>query len=73
MSELEDAKQRLAEYRQAESKILLSQAYQSGGNEMTRTSLAEVRKGIAEIKAEISRLESGRKKGARTISIIPRG
>lgn len=73
MTKLEKKEKRLEDYYVAESKILLSQAYQSGGNSMTRTNLKQVQDKIDVLEAEIERMGSGRKKGARAISIIPRG
>lgn len=73
MTLLEEKKARLKQYRDAETKILLSQSYQAGDISKTNTNLNEVRKGIAELETDIARIESGRKKGARAIRIIPRG
>lgn len=73
MTKLERLEERLEDYYTAEKKILLSQAYQSGGNSMTRTSLKQVQDKIDSLEKDIERMKGGKKQGMKIRSVIPRG
>lgn len=71
---LEQAQQRLAAYLEAETAALKSQSYEIEGRRLTRADLAEIRRGIAECRAEVAQLSgaaSGRPMRSRVI--VPGG
>lgn len=67
---------RLASYLAAEEKILSAQEYVVGqgatARRLTRADLAEVRKAITDIRAELDRLASTAQGGRRVIYLRPR-
>ena len=67
-----DLKKRLAEYREAESKILQGQSY-SIGSRLTRTSLAMVQKEIKNIETQIRQIEETGSTKRRIKRIVPIG
>lgn len=73
---LEQVKQRLQQYLDAEARILQSQEYQVGGastgRRNRRADLESVQAGIRECNAEIARLESAaQSRGRRTFRLRP--
>lgn len=55
---LADLKRRLAEYKVAESAILMNQSYTIKDRTFTRTDLTEVRKAIDELQKQINGMEN---------------
>lgn len=68
-----DLKKRLAEYREAESKILQGQSYSIGSRQLTRTSLAMVQKEIKNIETQIRQIEETGSTKRRIKRIVPIG
>jgi len=68
---LENLKRRLDEYYKAESRILRSQSYAAGSQQLTRTSLASVQAEIKELEEEIAVLESRGTIKRRSVRVIP--
>ncbi|MGL4566927.1 MAG: DUF6148 family protein [Fusobacteriaceae bacterium] len=69
---LEVAKQNLEMWLAAERAVTTGQSYKIGSRELTRVSAKEIRESIRYWQGYISRLETGRKRGAMTMRIIPR-
>lgn len=70
---LDFAKERLALYMEAESKVLGGQAYTIGGRSLTRAQLAEIRAGIKEWRGIVDRLETTGRTGPTIRRFIPIG
>lgn len=67
---LENLKERLNRYYEAEEKILTGQEYRIGTRNLRRADLSQVRSAIKDLEIEINRIEN---KGARRITrIVPR-
>ena len=69
---LEEAKESLLAWREAESAVATGQSYRIGTRQLTRASLKEIAERIQFWRNEISRLESGRPRGMRVIRGVPR-
>ncbi|MBE0470429.1 MAG: hypothetical protein IBX55_13105, partial [Methyloprofundus sp.] len=69
---LEEAKSYLQNWIEAEVSVSTGQSYKIGSRTLTRASLTDIRERISFWRAEVGRLESGRKPGARVMRIIPR-
>lgn len=70
---LQTAERMLSEYCKAESRVLLNQEYEIGGKRFTMADLETIQKGIEIYEGKVARLKSGRKPGARIVSITPGG
>lgn len=68
---LDVLKRRLAEYYEAESKILQGQSYTIGSRQLTRASLAAVQKQINELESQIEALESSGTTKRRLKRVVP--
>lgn len=66
------AQERLQMWYEAEAAVATGQSYRIGSRQLQRADLAEIRKQIQYWEGEVDRLQSGRKKGARVIRVIPR-
>lgn len=69
---LEQAKQKLQMWRDAEDAVATGKRYRIGTRELERPDLADIRKQIAYYENLIDRLESGRSKGARMMHFVVR-
>lgn len=67
-----EAKENLQVWVNASLAVATGQSYKIGRRELTRANLSEIKKMIDFWRAEVSRLESGRKGGARILRAIPR-
>ena len=68
---LEELKERLDIYKNAEQKILQGQSYTIGSRQLTRASLPSVQKMIKELEAEIDVLEQRGTKKRRMCRAVP--
>lgn len=68
---LEILQKRLNAYYKAEEKILTSQSFSIGSNQVTRTSLAQVQGKIKELESEIASLENRGTAKRRSVRVIP--
>lgn len=62
---------RLAAYYKAEEKILRSQSYSAGSNQLTRTSLEKVQAGIRELESEVAALKGRGTSKRRSVRVVP--
>lgn len=69
---LEEAKNMLAGWVEAESVVMTGQSYRIGTRQLSRANLKEIAERINFWRNEVSRLEGGRRPGARVIRIVPR-
>lgn len=69
---LQEAKESLALWREAEAAVATGQAYKIGTRSLTRADLSEIAKRIQYWRNEVDRLENGRKAGARVFRAVPR-
>lgn len=69
---LQEAKDMLAQWLAAEKAVATGQSYKIGTRSLERANLSEISKRIQYWKAEVSRLESGRRSGPRVMRFIPR-
>lgn len=69
---LVEAKEYLQVWVSASLAVATGQSYKIGRRELTRANLSEIKKMIDFWRSEVSRLESGRKSGARILRSIPR-
>ncbi len=72
-NKLETLKKRLNAYYKAEEKILTSQSFSIGSNQITRTSLLQVQTKIKELESEIASLENRGTAKRRSVRVIPLG
>lgn len=72
-NKLEILKKRLNAYYKAEEKILTSQSFSIGSNQITRTSLLQVQTKIKELESEIASLENRGTAKRRSVRVIPLG
>lgn len=69
----EFVKQRLHQYYEAEQAVLTGQEYRMGTRNLRRASLAEIRKAIKELEAQLAALEAGQTPNApRMVRVVPR-
>ncbi|BCJ98101.1 DUF6148 family protein [Anaerocolumna chitinilytica] len=68
---LDTLRTRLAQYYEAESKILEGQSYSLGSRSLTRTNLGEVQNMIRELEAKINSLETRGTTKRKVARIIP--
>ncbi len=68
---LEIKKERLAQYYEAEERILKGQSYRIGTRQVTRADLAAIRNGIKELEAEVAALEKRGTTGRRAARVVP--
>ena len=68
---LDTLRARLAQYYEAESKILEGQSYSLGSRSLTRTNLREVQNMIRELEAKINSLETRGTTKRKVARIIP--
>jgi uncharacterized small protein (DUF1192 family) len=69
---LDEAKNQLQAWIEAESAVSTGQSYRIGTRQLTRASLKEIAERIRFWRAEVERLEAGRKAGARVMRVVPR-
>lgn len=69
---LDEARQNLATWIAAEQAVATGQSYRIGTRQLTRASLSEIAQRIAFWRAEVARLETGRRPGARVMRVVPR-
>jgi len=69
---LEEAKQHLKAWMDAELAVSTGQRYRIGSRELTRADLSEIAKRIQFWSNEVARLEKGRGSGARVLRVVPR-
>lgn len=69
---LEEAKQHLKAWLEAELAVSTGQRYKIGTRELTRADLGEIRERINFWRNEVARLERGRGGGARILRVVPR-
>lgn len=69
---LQEAKDMLASWIEAESAVTTGQSYRIGTRQLTRTDMSVIADRINFWRNEVSRLTSGRKRGARVLRAIPR-
>lgn len=69
---LQEAKDMLAIWLEAERSVATSQSYKIGTRSLTRADLSEIADRIKFWRNEVCRLESGRGPGARVIRVVPR-
>lgn len=69
---LDEAKAQLSAWIEAESAVATGQAYKIGSRSLTRANLADIVGRIKYWRAEVERLESGRKSGMRVMRAVPR-
>lgn len=69
---LEEAKEHLRIWLDAEKAVATGQSYKIGTRSLTRASLKDIRDSIKFWRNEIDRLESGAGKGARVLRAVPR-
>lgn len=70
---LQKAERKLEMYETAEEKVLLNQEYEIGGKRFTRADLKIIQNGIKLYEGRVKRLKSGKKAGARIVSVTPGG
>lgn len=68
---LQEAKDMLATWIEAEKAVATGQSYKIGSRSLQRANLSEIRKQIQFWRNEINKLETGRK-GARVMRAVPR-
>ena len=71
MSALDEAKEMLAAYKEAEKAVLLSKSYTIKGRTLTRENLADIRRGRREWERKVAALQSGSRCGMRVGRITP--
>lgn len=69
---LEQAREHLNAWLQAELAVSTGQRYRIGTRELTRADLSEIRERINYWSNEVARLERGRARGARVLRVVPR-
>ncbi|WP_044736645.1 DUF6148 family protein [Geobacillus kaustophilus] len=69
---LQEAKQHLQAWMEAELAVSTGQRYRIGTRELTRADLSEIAKRIQFWSNEVIRLERGRVGGARVLRVVPR-
>lgn len=69
---LDQARQHLNAWLEAELAVSTGQRYRIGSRELTRADLPEIAERIRFWSNEVARLESGRGSGARVIRVVPR-
>lgn len=69
---LEEAKQNLQAWLEAERAVATGQSYRIGTRSLTRANLREIKERISFWRSEIDRLCSGRGAGVRVMRIVPR-
>lgn len=69
---LEEAKNQLAAWLEAEVSVATGQSYKIGSRQLTRANLADIVGRIKFWRGEVARLESGRGAGARVMRVVPR-
>jgi len=62
---------RLKAYYRAEEKILRSQSYSAGSNQLTRANLAKVQAGIKELESEVAALKGRGTPKRRSVRVVP--
>lgn len=62
---------RLETYYEAEEKILRSQSYSTGSNQLTRANLAKVQAGIKELESEVVALKGRGTSKRRSVRVVP--
>lgn len=68
---LEEARQHLQAWLEAEMAVSRGESYEIGGRKLTRANLLRIVERIRFWRAEVARLEAGRR-GARVIRAVPR-
>lgn len=69
---LEEAKQHLQAWMEAELAVSTGQKYKIGTRELTRADLGEIAERISFWSNEVERLKRGRGRGARVLRVVPR-
>lgn len=69
---LEEAKNQLSAWLEAEASVATGQAYKIGSRQLTRANLADIVGRIKFWRGEVARLESCRTAGARVMRVVPR-
>lgn len=69
---LEEAKEHLRIWLDAEKAVATGQSYKIGTRSLTRASLKDIKDSIKFWRNEVDRLESGAGKGARVFRAVPR-
>ncbi|GAV21599.1 DUF6148 family protein [Carboxydothermus pertinax] len=69
---LDEAKQHLRAWLEAELAVSTGQKYKIGTRELTRADLGEIAERIRFWSNEVARLEQGRGRGARVLRVVPR-
>lgn len=69
---LDEAKQHLRAWLEAELAVSTGQRYKIGTRELTRADLGEIAERIRFWSNEVARLEQGRERGARVLRVVPR-
>ena len=69
---LTQAREHLNAWLQADIATATGKQYKIGSRTLTRADAAEIRERISFWEAEVTRLESGRGRGARVMRVIPR-
>lgn len=69
---LEVAKEHLNAWLEADISVATGKSYKIGSRSLTRADVSEIKERIQYWSNEVSRLESGRKKGIRAFRIVPR-
>lgn len=69
---LEEARENLARWMEAERAVSTGQSYTIGQRSLTRASLSDIVGRINYWRAEVERLEAGRPSGMRVLRAVPR-
>ena len=69
---LEDAQRHLDLWLEADAALATGQSYKIGSRSLTRSNSEEIAERISFWRKEVSRLEAGRKRGARVFRAVPR-
>lgn len=69
---LEQAKQHLASWLEADAACATGQSYRIGTRSLTRADVSEIAERISFWKREVEKLSSGRRGGARVMRVVPR-
>lgn len=69
---LEEAKNMLTGWLEAEAAVSTGQSYRIGTRQLQRANLKEIAERIRFWRAEVERLESGRRPGTRVMRVVPR-
>lgn len=69
---LEEAKENLSIWLEAQKAVATSQSYKIGTRALTRANLSEIMKMVQFWRAEVEKISSGRRSGVRLIGIVPR-